>query len=55
VRLGELFTGLRDEEWKHANVALGISLQLRRSPKTVDEIEEERYWQESEEEEEEEW
>lgn len=55
VRLGELFTGLRDEEWKHTNVALGISLQLRRSPKTVDEIEEERYWQESEEEEEEEW
>merc|ERR1711977_342057 len=55
VRLGELFTGLRDEEWKHTDVALGISLQLRRSPKTVDEIEEERYWQESEEEEEEEW
>ncbi len=56
VRLGELFTGLHgDEEGKHTNVALGISLQLRRSPKTVDEIEEERYWQEGEEEEEEEW
>jgi hypothetical protein len=34
---------------------LGISLQLRRSPKTVEEIEEERYWQEGEGEEEEDW